>query len=444
MKLENLIIGLGKTGLSCLRYCLDKGWSVAVTDSRENPPGLEELNRIAPNAPAVFGELSADLIQHAERLIVSPGVSLKEPAIAKAIASGKPYAGDIELFAQAIKDGTPVIGITGSNAKSTVTSLVGEMAKTAGKNVQVVGNIGTPVLDNLNHKADLYILEVSSFQLETTNSLKTIAATILNVCEDHLDRYDSSMDDYIAAKQRVYQHAEMALYNRADPATLPQQQTKNLVSFGLDAPQDDNQYGLLLEGDQQFLAKGKEKILACNQLKLQGRHHLQNALAALALGDAAGLSRQAMCEILKTFSGLKHRCQLVAKIEDVEWYNDSKATNVGATVAALNGLDNDCHKNLILIAGGLGKDADFSPLREVISKHAKSLILIGRDAQRIAEICDDDIEIFHEASLADAVKSAKHIAKAGDKVLLSPACASFDMFDNFEARGDQFIQLVEK
>ncbi|MBU0455428.1 MAG: UDP-N-acetylmuramoyl-L-alanine--D-glutamate ligase [Pseudomonadota bacterium] len=436
----HVVVGLGLTGMSCVRYCIREGLNFAVTDSRENPPGKEELEKLAPKAPAVFGRLDSELIQNAAELIISPGVSLKEPEIAKAIAKGIPYAGDVELFIRKIK--APIIGITGANAKSTTTALVGEMARQAGINVQVAGNIGLPVLDVLNDQsADLYVLELSSFQLETTHSLRAEVAAILNVTEDHMDRY-ANMEEYTAAKHRIYVGAKHAVFNRRDPLTKPTVPCQR-VSFGLTEP-SANEFGVRTHHGELYLARGEELLLLAQAVKIKGMHNIENALAALAIGSCAGFPLEAMLETLKTFSGLPHRCQFILKSGGISWYNDSKGTNVGATIAALEGLGVGIKGKIVLIAGGIGKGADFSPLRESVKKYVRKLILIGEAAKQLAVVLDGCCDMEHAGDSIDgAIKKADLAALRGDLVLLSPACASFDMFNNYKHRGDVFMEKVQ-
>lgn len=438
----HLIVGLGQTGLSCAKYLLKKGYAIAVTDSRDNPPGLEALMQFAPETPVECGALSASLIQGAECLVMSPGVSLQEPLIAAAVQSGKPFLGDIELFAKKVN--VPVVGITGSNGKSTVTTLVGEMAKKAGRNVVVAGNIGTPILDvyEQNPDADLYVLELSSFQLETTHTLKLAAATILNITEDHMDRYPN-MQAYTAAKQRIYLHANSAIYNRDDGYTLPNNRVNQSLSFGMAHPLHEKEYGLLSAGNKRYLVRGQEKLTEEQELFLRGGHNLLNAQAALALGEAVGLPLNDMLAALRDFKGLKHRCELVAEHDGVSWYNDSKATNVGATVAAIKTLVGVSKRNIILIAGGVGKGADFSALKPIFDKCVKRVILIGEAAEEIRGFCTDTPATKAD-SMAQAIQFADREAKQGDVVLLAPACASFDMFNNYAHRGDVFRQTVQE
>jgi UDP-N-acetylmuramoylalanine--D-glutamate ligase len=431
-----VVVGLGKTGLSCVRYLTAQHAHVAVTDSRENPPGLAEMRAHFPHVPLSLGKLDADLCNQAERLIVSPGLSLEEPAIAGAIAKGIPAIGDIELFA--LQSKAPVVAITGSNGKSTVTTLVGKMALQAGLDAPVGGNLGTPALDLLSVQApDVYVLELSSFQLETTYSLTPKAAVILNLCEDHMDRYHN-FADYLAAKQRVYRGCSVAVVNRDEPSEMGIDNKTHTISFGLDAPKGEN-FGLSLG----YLAKGDTLLIKTDFLKIKGRHQLANALAALALGEAIGLPMDAMLVALRDFKGLAHRCQWVASGEGVDWYNDSKATNVGAAQAALAGLGPEMKGKLVVIAGGQGKNADFTPLRQTLKNYARCLILIGQDAPLIETALTDTVPIEHANTLEQAVSIAQQQAQRGDAVILAPACASLDMFNNFEHRGEVFMNAVK-
>jgi len=427
-----VIIGLGKTGLSCIKFCQQHGWQVAGTDSRAHPPCANQLNK---NIKTVFGKISAELIDHADLLIISPGISLKEPVIANAIQRGIPYVGDVELFAQNVS--APIIAITGSNAKSTVTTLVGEMARHDNINVQVGGNIGAPVLDLPT--ADLYVLELSSFQLETTFSLHTKVATVLNICEDHLDRY-ANLQEYIDAKMKIYQNCETGIFNRAQNYPF---KLNSSISFGLDAPAK-NQYGILEHDGEKYLAKGKQTLLNIKKLKLIGQHNLENYLAALAIGDAAGFTQNAMLQALEKFTGLPHRCQLVHTLNNVAWYNDSKGTNVGATIASLKGLGENISGKIILIAGGQGKNADFSPLQPIIKKYVRKIILIGEAAKELEKILQNDCATQKADTLNQAINLAHDVASPNDIVLLSPACASFDMFDDYQHRGNEFIKIVKQ
>ncbi|MFT6388091.1 MAG: UDP-N-acetylmuramoylalanine--D-glutamate ligase [Cellvibrionaceae bacterium] len=434
-----VIVGLGVTGLSAARYLKRHKIRFVAMDSRETPPGLSEFKQLFPDVSLLLGKLDQDLLMRASEIVLSPGMSLKTPEIAAAIEAGVSVIGDVELFARTVK--VPVIAITGSNAKTTVTTLVGQMAMDAGIKVAVAGNIGSPVLDLLGQDFDLFVVELSSFQLETTHSLKAKVATVLNISLDHMDRY-SSIAEYHRAKQKIYFGAETVVVNRADPLTQPPLvDGVKRFSFGLDKP-DRNSFGLIVKETKDFLGYEFKALLAADELQLRGRHNLANCLSALAIGHAVNLPMDSMLKTIVNFSGLPHRCQWVASIGQVDYINDSKATNVGATLAALEGLAGTA-PSIILIAGGDAKGADFSDLKSAIKKSVKLLILIGRDAKRIAEIVESDVDFTYADSLIDAVVIAKKAALAGDTVLLSPACASFDMFTGYEDRGHQFTSAVK-
>lgn len=434
-----IVLGLGVTGIACLRYLTKQAGTVIAMDTRQNPPELNACREQFPEVPVYLGELDETLLSTAQTIVVSPGLSLQTPAIQLAKVRGVSVIGDIELFARAAR--AKIVAITGSNAKGTVTTLLGDMAASAGLNVRVGGNIGRPALDLLDiNEPDLYVLELSSFQLETTDSLKTIAATILNISPDHLDRY-SDLAAYIAAKQRIYRHCSHPVYNRDDSQTQPIQQTSKCVSFGLTSPADQ-EWGLkTLEGEI-WLAKGHHPLMKVSALRIQGRHNWANALAALALGDILGLPLDAMLKTLHEFPGLPHRCQWVMTRNDVQWYNDSKGTNVGATLAALTGLGQSITGKIVLILGGLGKGADFRVLRESVLNYVRHVILLGQDAPLIAAALGEDVPLVYATDMSQAVCLADSAAQAGDIVLLSPACASYDMFHNFEHRGDVYVNEV--
>lgn len=440
-KLKTVVIGLGSTGLSCVRYLKAKGFPVAVTDSRENPPGLVELQNAFPDVPVSVGAFSSVLIDAAEQLIVSPGVSCREPQIEAQIRKGVPVLGDIELFAR--DNDKPVLAITGSNGKTTVTTLLGRMVEASGYKASVCGNIGRPALDALlDEQPDFYVMELSSFQLETTFSLKTNAAVILNVTPDHMDRYDH-FSDYLAAKQRIYQHCQCPIINLDEPMIWQNLSSSNSIGFTLQVP-EQGQFGLRENRGQYYLAEGELLLAPLNQLILQGRHHYQNALAALAMGFAIGLPTEAMLSVLKTFRGIAHRCEYVAEKRGVHWINDSKGTNVGATVAAIQTLSQQQKGRLFLIAGGDAKKADLSDLRAPIQQAVEKVMLFGQDADAIAAVIEGVTPYEKVRSLEDAVRQAAELARPGDTVLLSPACASFDMFKNYEHRGQTFIDLVKQ
>ncbi|MEH6811336.1 MAG: UDP-N-acetylmuramoyl-L-alanine--D-glutamate ligase [Motiliproteus sp.] len=441
----SIVIGLGKTGLSCARFLASQGERFGVVDTREAPALLTEFKQSHPNIAVECGDLDAETLCHASRLIVSPGVSRQHPAIKAAEAQGVEIVGDIDLFCQQVT--APIIAITGSNAKSTVTTLVGEMAANASINVAIGGNLGTPVLDLLQQgEKELYVLELSSFQLETTRALRAAVATVLNVSPDHMDRYPDLLS-YHRAKHRVYEGCSKAVFNGDDALTqplIPDQVPR--CQFSIGTP-DLGQYGVVEEDGVQFLACGLELLMPVQQLKIPGQHNVSNALAALALGNGVGIPMAAMVDTLQSFSGLEHRCQWVRDLEGVRYFNDSKGTNVGATLAAIEGLgaqlNIEGNGRIVLIAGGDGKGADFSELKAPMQQWGRAAVLIGNDREAIAEALAGAVEIRGEESLAAAVSCARALAQAGDILLLSPACASFDMFKGFEDRGNQFMTLVE-
>ncbi len=433
-----MIVGLGKTGLSCARYLSAQGIAVAVTDSREQPPELATLRAELPDVAVFTGGFDEQVFASADELIVSPGVSLKHPLLVQALEQGKKIIGDVELFAQHAS--APVIVITGSNGKSTVTSLVGIMAREAGKDVRIGGNIGKPVLELIEEsEPDCYVLELSSFQLEYTHSLNAQVATVLNISADHMDRY-AGLQEYIGAKRRVFRGNGVMVLNRDDAEVMAMAEPlRKIITFGLDRAQA-NQYGVCEHQHEQWLCRGDKPLMNCNELLIPGTHNIANALAALAIGEAAGFTQSAMLTALKGFQGLPHRTQFVAESQGVRWYNDSKGTNVGATCAALAGM----HGKVVLIAGGEGKGADFSELVPVIEDKARAVVLLGKDADMMAKILEGHAEIEFASNMEDAVITAKRLVSAGDTVLLSPACASFDMFENYQQRGEIFMQMVRR
>lgn len=435
-KQQIAVLGLGETGLSCVNFLLKQGEQVSVFDTRQTPPGEEKLD---PSVKLIKGELNGQLLAKFDLIIASPGIALATPALQFALASGCEVIGDIELFARQLKKPqyahAKLVTITGSNGKSTVTSLLGEMALAAKIKVAVGGNIGVPALDLLAPEIDLYVLELSSFQLETTFSLNADIATILNVSEDHMDRYDS-YQHYTAAKHRIYEQSKMALYNRDDQLTYPKDNKFNKISFGF----DQHCYGLVRDANQQvFLAKDGQPLLAVQSLKLSGKHNWMNALAAYALGNAVGLNESAMLTALQQYSGLPHRCEFVAEINHVRWINDSKATNVGATQAALSGLSETITGDVHVILGGDGKGADFSELSAVLSEIRGAIVCFGADAAKIAK---QNKRALLVENLEQAVNKIFQVAKSGDLVILTPACASLDMYKNFMHRGEHFKSLV--
>jgi UDP-N-acetylmuramoylalanine--D-glutamate ligase len=426
-----VVMGLGKTGMACVNFLVKHNIPVCVMDNRENPPGLDILKQKYPDIPYIINRFDAEILSQASEIVISPGLSRKEAALAEAHVKGIPIIGEIELFARHVN--APVVAITGSNGKSTVTTLLGEMAIKANWNVKVGGNLGTPAVDLLSTPApDLYILELSSFQLESIYSLNPQASVILNISEDHMDRYDDDLEEYIAAKQTIYQGDGTIIINSddhyVDTISLTDRQT---LSFSL---YDENADFSVCE---EYLVHDNKRLLATKKMRLQGSIMRANALAALALGTAVNLPMQAMLDALQTFGGLTHRCSWVANKQGVDFFNDSKGTNVGATIAAIRGLE----RKSVLIAGGEGKGADFSALKPVVAEHCNACVLIGRDAKIIAEALDNVVPIYYALDMETAVKQA---AELGDVVLLSPACASFDMFKNYEHRGEVFEEMVNK
>lgn len=439
-----LVVGLGVTGLSVVRYLRALGEAVVVVDSRDVPPALDALKADYADVEYHTGKFDDVLFVNAHRIVVSPGVALTETALLAAKGNAIEISGDVDLFSHEVK--APVVGITGSNGKSTVTTLLTLMASKAGIEAVACGNIGTPVLDALSDDVALYVLELSSFQLESLQFLPMKAAVVLNISADHLDRYPG-VSAYAASKQLIYANAETLVFNKDDVlasaavvATAKVGAEKSVIGFTLSQP-EENEFGLTLAANETvMLSFGNRLLIAADQLKVKGEHNVQNALAALALGHAIGLPMDSMLTALQEFSGLPHRSQFVAQLNGVNWINDSKATNVGATIAALTGLAG----KHVLIAGGVAKDADFSSLAEIIRQHCRAVVLMGEDAKKISAVIAESVTVKFVTDMRSAVLAAQSLAEAGDNVLLAPACASFDMFDNFEHRGTVFIQQVER
>jgi UDP-N-acetylmuramoylalanine--D-glutamate ligase len=438
-----VIVGLGRTGLSCARYLHALGWKVAVTDTRAQPPEMAKLRELDPAIPVSTGGLDAKLLDDAVCVVASPGVSLNLPFFADARRRGLEIVGDIELFARAVD--APVAGITGTNGKSTVTTLVGRMAARAGIKVRVGGNLGEPALDLLTaarsdtRPTELYVLELSSFQLEAISSLDLRTAAVLNVSPDHLDRY-ASVEDYAAAKARIFARCDTAVINLDDPLVVampaPGQRT---IGFSLRASIGAD-YAVATRDGEWWLTHGGTPLMPVAAMKIKGLHNAANALAALALGDALGLPMPAMLAVLAEFAGLPHRSQWVASVNGVTYINDSKGTNVGATIAAVNGMTGP----LVMIAGGDGKNQDFAPLGCAFRGKVRHTVLIGRDAQAIARALQGVGTTETCSSLEEAVRAAARAAQPGDTVLLSPACASLDMFRDYTHRGAVFTQAVKE
>lgn len=434
-----LVIGLGKTGYACANYLAQQGVRVIVADSREVPPYLAQLQQQWPQIPVQLGAFDKELCTAAERIVLSPGVALAEPAIQAAVDAGVAVQSEIDLFSAAAQ--APVVAITGSNAKSTVTSLLGDMAEQAGWRVAVGGNLGTPAVDLLADDVQLYVMELSSFQLETTHNLGAEVATVLNISPDHMDRYDS-IADYHQAKHRIFQGCKQVVENADDQLTfalVPEQVKKR--QFTLKEP-DLNAYGVRSIAGESWLCHGRDSLIKTSELAMPGQHNVANCLAALALGDAVKLPREAMLASMRSYTGLAHRCEWVAELDGVTYINDSKGTNVGATVAAIEGLGPDVSGKILLLAGGVGKGADFSDLVAPLKQHARLAVTYGQDGADIHKVLAGEVPVATTANMAEALQLAKRQAQAGDLILLSPACASFDEFNSFEQRGEVFAQLV--
>lgn len=427
------VIGLGISNIACINYLLKHDLKkLSVFDTRENPPHIEDL---PVGIDFHLGPINTQELQNYDLLVLSPGLSINMPEIVEAQKNGAKVVGDIELFAFEAK--APVIGITGSNGKSTVTTLVGYMADKAGLQVAIGANIGTPVFSILSDEVELYVLELSSFELETTRNLHLKAGVILNVSEDHLDRYHGSIEEYSQAKHEIYHHCDVIITNRDDKATFCGKDA-GPISFGL----DNRSYGREVCEDGTYLTVNGERIIRTDEMRIYGVHNQLNALAAMALADAVGIPREAQLKALHTFSGLPHRCQLVRKLNGVNYYNDSKATNVASTEAAIMGLC-ELHKDgIILLAGGLGKGQDFTPLKRYIGKEVCDVFCFGRDAKKILDLSPEHCHSV--VNMRQALRDAHAIAKAGQAVLLSPACASFDQFKGFEDRGHIFVNMVTR
>ncbi len=438
-----LVVGLGKTGHSIARYLQRRNLPFVMFDTRLTPAGLAPFHAEFPDVEVFTNTLPSERLKQFTCIVTSPGVSLDEPIIQEAKALGIPVWGDVECFAREVQ--VPVIAITGTNGKSTVTSLVGEMAKSAGLSVAVGGNIGTPVLDLLDDGVhyDLWVLELSSFQLDLIESLAPAAATILNITPDHLDRHHD-FEAYVRAKHRIYNCAKAIVYNREDEFTRPHAsmltQEVRLFSVGLDSSSSD--WGIIKGDFDAYLTFGDKRILPVNALKIQGQHNWFNALVACALANAVGIDMTSMRNVLTCFGGLPHRSQLIRSIDGVDWINDSKGTNVGATVSAIAGIGTHTKGKIVLIAGGQGKGADFNELSVPVSHHVRSVVLIGEDADQIEQALMHVVPVLRASSMEEAVMVARHQAEQGDVVLLSPSCASFDMFRDFNHRGEVFTSLV--
>ena len=430
-----LVVGCGLSGVSAARFAAGCGARVRVVDSRDAPPGAEALHRDCPQASLIVGEFSPAVLEGMTHIVVSPGVDLREPLIEAARERGMDVIGDIEWFARVVN--APVVAITGPNGKPTVTAWVGEIARAVGLKVAVGGNFGTPALDMLDDDIELYVLELSSFQLELTESLAARAATVLNVSADHIDRH-GDIEHYAALKARIFRGSQVAVVN-ADDARVAAMPTDSatVLRFGHTTDAD---YRLVEADGETALARGDHAWLACHTLRLAGRHNHANALAAWALAEAAGIDEAAIREGLQAFAGLPHRCQTVADIRGVRWINDSKGTNLGALMASLAGMTTP----VVLLAGGQAKGADFTPLGPLAADKARAVIVFGQDREKLAVAVTDHAPVHRVETLREAVAEAANIAEDGDTVLFSPGCASFDQFDNYVHRGESFVAAVQE
>ncbi|MFO7909966.1 MAG: UDP-N-acetylmuramoyl-L-alanine--D-glutamate ligase [Halomonas sp.] len=445
-----LVIGLGVSGQAICRHLARLGRSFMLADTRDKPPGLAAMQERYPGVEIYCGPLTGLDVQDAEEIVLSPGIDPGTPGLEGLQntfnpRTGEPrLVGEIALFRRAAK--APIVAITGSNAKSTVTTLVGEMAHASGIKAAVGGNLGTAALDLLADcpQAELYILELSSFQLETTPALGALCSVFLNLSEDHLDRH-AGMNAYGAAKRRIFIDASSAVVNGDDPATWPEtgHMPPSISRFTRESPREDCQWGLGIQDGEVMLMQGQRPWLRACELGLDGEHNFLNALAALAVGEHCGFKRDAMRQVLRDFRGLRHRSQRVAVVNGVLWINDSKATNVGATLAAVQGLGPRLDGKLILLAGGVGKGADFSPLAEPLAVYAREVLLFGRDAEELEKVLCRHLQTRRLEDLTSAMQTAYEIAQPGDCVLLSPACASLDQFVDYQQRGDVFCQWIE-
>lgn len=434
---DAVVVGLGETGYACVAHLAAQGQRVATVDTRAAPPQAERMRSDYPDVPQYLGGLDADLLRAASTVIVSPGVDTRLPAIATAREAGVPVIGEIELFARAAR--APVVAITGSNGKSTVTSMVGAMMRAAGWRAGVGGNLGPAALTLMTDpEPDCYVLELSSFQLETVDSLDAAAAVVLNISPDHLDRYDD-LADYIAAKRRIYRGTGTQVINAEDREVAGMAEPERRIRrFALSGPSGSGDAGIVNDGAADWLAVGGERVMPVSELPLAGRHNTANALAAVALGASMGLSPSAMASGLRQFAGLAHRMEALGEVRKCRWYNDSKATNVGATVAAVSGLD----RPFVLIAGGQGKDQSFGPLADAVQS-ARAVVVMGESAPQLEAVLGAVTHVVRATTMSEAVARAAELAAPGDAVVLSPACASFDQYDGYAQRGDAYRCAVE-
>jgi UDP-N-acetylmuramoylalanine--D-glutamate ligase len=433
---KTVIAGLGRTGLSCARFLKASGIDFTVTDSRPSPPGLEGVQSLVPPEAIRVGGFDSRLLDGAAQVIASPGISLREPMFVEAARRGIPVLGDIELFARAAK--APIVAVTGTNGKSTVTTLVALMTQATGRSALAGGNLAPPALELLDQAVpDFYVLELSSYQLETTTSLMTTAAAVLNVTPDHMDRYDS-LADYAAAKARVLAGTKTAVINLDDAIVRSMPLVgQRVLGFSLEGAAD---FSLRDKAQDPVLLRSGKPLVAMSELKIAGLHNAANALAAFAMLEAMELPLEPGIEALKQFKGLPHRSQWVADVAGVRYVDDSKGTNVGATLAAVAGMPG----SLVVIAGGQGKGQDFSPLKAAFRNKVRHAVLMGQDAMHLAAALDGACTVEFAKDMDDAVTKSANAARNGEIVLLSPACASLDMFRDYGHRGDVFAAAVRR
>ncbi|WP_189519441.1 UDP-N-acetylmuramoyl-L-alanine--D-glutamate ligase [Kushneria pakistanensis] len=443
---HSVVVGLGRSGMAIAEHLTRRGEPFVMADTRLQPSGLAEFQRLYPHVDVHCGDLRELDLQKARRIVLSPGVDTRTPGLA---LPGLEIIGETALFVEALGELAQrpmLIAITGSNAKSTVTTLVGDMARACGIEVAVGGNLGTPALTLLAQQptAACFVLELSSFQLETTPQLNADIAVHLNLSSDHLDRHDG-LAGYAHAKQQIFNGAGVAIVNRDDPATMPceRAQVARVISFGSDRPESNN-WGLAERDGDVWLMQGEQAVMAAHDVTMPGQHNRLNVLAALAVGHEADWSRDGMINTVAHFAGLPHRAQRVADIDGVSWINDSKGTNVGATLAAIEGIGVTLTGRLILLAGGMGKGADFTPLAAPLASHARAVVVYGRDREQLAQALHTAVTVVVVDTLEQAMQHAMGVAQPGDAVLLSPACASLDQFDNFEARGEAFCAWLKQ
>lgn len=446
-----LVLGLGESGLAMARWCVRQGARVRIADTRESPPGLDTLAGACPQAEVVLGPFADALLDGIDVLALSPGIDPEVAVVAAARARGVVVTGEMSLFAAALDElgeHPRIIAITGTNGKTTTTALTAALCRAAGFDAVAAGNISPAALALLSERLDAgtalpncWVLELSSFQLETMQGLEPDAATVLNVSDDHLDRHHD-LDNYAAVKARVFAGQGAQIINRDDARVSAMALAgRRVISFGCDAPATPEDFGIVHRADGDWLAQGERLLLAVSELRLVGRHNHANALAALALGWAVGGALEPMLAELRVFAGLAHRVEPVAQRSDgAVFYDDSKGTNVGATLAAIEGLG----RPVVLIAGGDGKGQDFSPLNMAVARHARAVVLIGRDAAAIERaLAGCGVALERAADMDEAVRVANRLAQAGDGVLLSPACASLDMFRNYAHRAEVFVAAVK-